>query len=114
MHQKRNDVLPHGTELGYFRGGFGKCGLVSAPLSLKKVSMETKNGLKIFNNPQFGDIRTAGTPDNPTFCLADICKALNLSASHVKERLSDDVVSTDPIVDSLGRKPPGYLHPLHL
>ena len=66
--------------------------------------METKNGLKIFNNPQFGDIRTAGTPDNPTFCLADICKALNLSASHVKERLSDDVVSTDPIVDSLGRK----------
>lgn len=66
--------------------------------------METKNGLKIFNNPQFGDIRTAGTPDNPTFCLADICKALNLSSSHVKERLSDDVVSTDPIVDSLGRK----------
>lgn len=60
--------------------------------------------MRIFDNPQFGEIRTAGTADNPLFCLTDLCKALNLSASHVKERLSDDVVSTDPIVDSLGRK----------
>jgi prophage antirepressor-like protein len=58
----------------------------------------------IFNNPQFGAIRTAGTAENPLFCLSDVCKALNLSASHVKERLSDDVVSTDTIVDRIGRK----------
>lgn len=60
--------------------------------------------VQIFNNPKFGDIRTSGTADDPMFCLTDICRALGLSASHVKERLSDDVVSTDTILDKLGRK----------
>ena len=60
--------------------------------------------VQIFNNPKFGDIRTSGTADDPMFCLTDICRALGLSASHVKERLSDDVVSTDTIFDKLGRK----------
>ena len=38
--------------------------------------METH--ITIFNNPQFGDIRTAGTAENPLFCLADVCKVLEL------------------------------------
>lgn len=62
------------------------------------------NQVTIFNNPEFGEIRTAGTADNPMFCLADVCKALSLNASHVRERLDDGVVSTDTILDSLGRK----------
>lgn len=62
------------------------------------------NSIQVFNNPQFGDIRTAGTAENPLFCLTDVCKALNLSASHVKERLTDDVVSTDTILDKIGRR----------
>lgn len=62
------------------------------------------NDLKIFESPQFGAIRTAGTSDEPMFCLADVCKALDLQSKHVKERLSDGVVSTDIIVDSLGRE----------
>ena len=37
------------------------------------------NDIQIFNNPQFGDIRTTGTPDTPLFCAADICKALGYS-----------------------------------
>lgn len=32
--------------------------------------------IKIFENPQFGKIRTSGTPDEPLFCVADVCKAL--------------------------------------
>ena len=59
--------------------------------------------IQIFNNPQFGQVRTAGTPQNPLFCLTDVCKALGLNASHVRERLDDGVVSTDTISDSLGR-----------
>lgn len=62
-----------------------------------------ENAIQIFNNPQFGQVRTAGSSDNPLFCLADVCKALELRAGDVVRRLTDDVVSTQPIVDSLGR-----------
>lgn len=34
------------------------------------------NELQIFNNPQFGEIRTAGTADEPLFCAADVTRAL--------------------------------------
>ncbi len=30
----------------------------------------------IFNNPQFGDIRTAGTAEKPLFCAVDVARAL--------------------------------------
>lgn len=61
------------------------------------------NEIQIFKNPQFGEIRTAGTADNPMFCLSDVCKSLGLSAKGVNQRLSDEVISNYPIVDSLGR-----------
>lgn len=64
--------------------------------------METQ--ITIFNNPQFGNIRTAGTADNPLFCLADVCKALDLQPSAVIRRLDDGVISSNPISDSLGRQ----------
>lgn len=32
--------------------------------------------VQIFRNEQFGEIRTAGTPDAPLFCASDICRAL--------------------------------------
>ena len=35
--------------------------------------------IQIFENPQFGQIRTAGTPDEPLFCAPDICRALGYS-----------------------------------
>ena len=59
--------------------------------------------LQVFNNEDFGEIRTAGTPENPLFCLADVCKALELDASAVMRRLEDGVISSHPIVDKLGR-----------
>lgn len=64
--------------------------------------METQ--ITIFNNPQFGDIRMAGTADKPLFCLADVCKALDLQPSAVMRRLDDGVISSNPISDSLGRQ----------
>lgn len=38
--------------------------------------MEQENAIQIFSNPQFGDIRTAGTADKPMFCATDVAKAL--------------------------------------
>ena len=61
------------------------------------------NQLQVFNNEDFGEIRTAGTADNPLFCLADVCKALELDASQVMKRLEDGVFSIHPIIDKLGR-----------
>ena len=53
--------------------------------------------VQIFNNPQFGQIRTAGTADNPLFCLADVCKVLELTPSKVAQRLEKDVLSKYPL-----------------
>ena len=61
------------------------------------------NDIQIFNNPQFGQVRTAETSENPLFCLLDVCKALELRQGDVVRRLTDGVVSTQPIIDSLGR-----------
>jgi len=60
-------------------------------------------GIQLFTNPTFGTIRTAGTPDNPQFCLIDLCNALELNPSKVVQRLSDDVLSKYPIPDGLNR-----------
>lgn len=59
--------------------------------------------IQIFNNPSFGNVRVAGTEVDPLFCLADVCKALGLSAKGVNQRLGDEVISNYPIADSLGR-----------
>lgn len=62
------------------------------------------NNIQIFNNEELGTIRIMGTPDAPLFCLGDVCKMLGLRQGHVRERLDDGVVSTEPILDSLGRE----------
>lgn len=46
-----------------------------------------KNEIRIFNNEQFGHIRTAGTADDPLFCLSDICRVLDLQTGATKNRL---------------------------
>ena len=66
--------------------------------------MATTNSIQVFNSPQFGQVRTAGTSDNPQFCLADICRVLDLQSSAVMRRLQDDVITNHPILDSLGRE----------
>ena len=62
------------------------------------------NNIQIFKNDQFGEIRTAGTPEKPLFCLVDICKAMELSTvKKVKNRLRKDGVTSIHLTDSLGR-----------
>ena len=49
------------------------------------------NELQIFNNEEFGEIRTVVVNDEPMFCLIDICKALEMSnPTMVAQRLDDD------------------------
>ena len=63
------------------------------------------NELQIFNNEEFGEIRTAVVNDEPMFCLSDICKSLGLSQpSKVKERLSEKGVRTIPTLTSGGEQ----------
>lgn len=59
----------------------------------------------MFDSPQFGAIRTIAREGSPLFCLADVCKALDLgNPSQVKTRLGDGVISNEVILDSLGRQ----------
>lgn len=49
------------------------------------------NDLQIFNNEEFGKVRTALVNEEPMFCLIDICKALEMSnPTMVAQRLDDD------------------------
>lgn len=49
------------------------------------------NDIEIFKNDMFGEIRVAGTSEQPLFCLADICKAVDLTnPSSVKSRLEPE------------------------
>lgn len=59
--------------------------------------------IQVFNNPLFGNVRVIGTEANPLFCLTDVCKSLDLQTAAVMRRLGDDVISSHPISDSLGR-----------
>lgn len=53
--------------------------------------------VKIFENDRFGEVRVAGTSENPLFCLADVCRVLEIkNASDCKSRLDQrGVVLTD-------------------
>lgn len=64
-----------------------------------------ENVMQVFNNTQFGSVRiTTNQLNEPQFCLTDVCGILELTASAVRQRLDDDVVSTYTIADSLGRQ----------
>ena len=61
--------------------------------------------IQIFENNEFGSIRTQIINDEPYFCLADVCYALGLEQpSRVKSRLKPDGVTTGMVIDSVGRR----------
>lgn len=63
------------------------------------------NELQIFNNEEFGEIRTITKDNEPMFCLADVCKALEIThVTDVKKRMKKDGVGTAEVIDSMGRK----------
>ena len=63
--------------------------------------------IKIFENPDFGQVRTTtGENGAPFFCAVDVCRALGFGNSRDalrKHVMEDDVTKRDTI-DSLGRK----------
>ena len=66
------------------------------------------NEVTIFKNEQFGEIRTAGTPDNPLFCLGDVCKVLDLTnASETKKKLNQGGLTLIEVGVQTGRKKDG-------
>lgn len=60
--------------------------------------------IKIFENKEFGKVRTAGTIDKPLFCLADVCRVLEIQVTPTKNRLKQDGVSLIKVIDNLGRE----------
>lgn len=64
--------------------------------------------LQIFSNSEFGEIRTITKDDEPMFCLADVCKALEISnVSQLKTRLKEDGVITNEVGVQTGVKADG-------
>lgn len=61
--------------------------------------------LKIFDNEEFGQVRTSIIDDEPYFALNDVCRVLEIAnPRNVKARLNGDGVHTMDGVDSLGRR----------
>lgn len=52
-----------------------------------------KTEIEIFKNERFGEIRVAGTSEEPLFCLADVCKSIGVAnARNVKDRIDEEDV----------------------
>lgn len=63
------------------------------------------NELSIFKKEEYGEIRTKAVDGKPYFCLADLCRVLEIgNPSMVKQRMNQDGVCTIEVIDSLGRK----------
>lgn len=64
------------------------------------------NELEIFKNEEFGEIRTIVKDKEPMFCLADVCRVLEIkNVSDCKTRLSKKgVVTTDTLTNGGNQK----------
>lgn len=63
----------------------------SANDSMQVSASANENAIQIFNNQEFGSVRVVSKEGEPFFCLADVCKMLELSnPSVVSQRLDDD------------------------
>lgn len=64
-----------------------------------------KNEIKIFENPEFGQVRIVlDSKNEPLFCLSDVCKILDLQASAVLRRLDEDVTSSHTLMTKGGNQ----------
>lgn len=62
------------------------------------------NEVTVFNNEEFGKVRTLTVNKEPWFVLKDICTALEVSRSHITDKLDKDEVNQIPLTDSMGRE----------
>ena len=62
------------------------------------------SGLTVFENPEFGELRTAEINGRTRVCLADVCRPLGIRANDCRTRLKEDGTDTIVTVDSSGRQ----------
>ena len=56
-----------------------------------QLMLKIQNGIKVFENPIFGQIRMTMVDGEPMFCLIDVCRALGMSnPTMVAQRLDED------------------------
>lgn len=56
-----------------------------------QLMLKIQNGIEVFENPIFGQIRMVMVDDEPMFCLIDVCRALEMSnPTMVAQRLDED------------------------
>lgn len=62
------------------------------------------NKIQVFENKDFGEVRTLSVKSEPYFMLADVCRVLEIgNPSQAKTRLKKDGVISNEVIDSLGR-----------
>lgn len=49
--------------------------------------------IEIFKNESFGEVRVSGTSEEPLFCLADVCRILDIQTGATKNRLNPKGIS---------------------
>lgn len=61
--------------------------------------------IQVFNNPEFGQVRTIETDGKILFCGSDVAKALGYVIPHkaVREHCKEDGVTNQTVIDSMGR-----------
>lgn len=62
------------------------------------------NDLTVFQNPEFGELRTVEQNGETWFCLADVCRPLGIRACDCRTRLKIDGTDSIVTVDRTGRK----------
>ena len=67
--------------------------------------------IKIFSNERFGEVRVAGTPEEPLFCLPDLCRVLGITNTrNVKNRLDEEDVRQMDTLTKGGRQSITYVN----
>ena len=67
------------------------------------INEVVESKLEIFENSEFGTVRTVMLNDEPMFCLVDVCRALEpTQPSKVKERLNEKGVNIIPTLTNGG------------
>jgi prophage antirepressor-like protein len=69
------------------------------------------NEIQIFKNENFGEVRVAEVNGVPMFCLADVCRVLELTTpSKVRERLNQKGVNSIPTLTNGGTQNLTYIN----
>lgn len=82
------------------------------PVMPKKYSIMA--AIEIFRNESFGEIRVAGTSDEPLFCLSDVCRILELQSGATKSRLDEKGISLINTPTNGGVQPLIYINEKNL